>query len=139
MLHQDELFVGKGVEYLENNNELGVIIKVNNKSIKVAFGDRIVNEDKDLFTHATSKRITDIEVIPTETVESGSFGYVRLNSQDDFSQENLESKKVVRALITNVTKAHTKIALFENENQGSATKIVTLEPELVGNFFTTTL
>ena len=139
MLHQDELFVGKGVEYLENNNELGVIIKVNNKSIKVAFGNRIVNEDKDTFTHASSKRITDIEVIPTETIEAGSFGYVRLNSDDEFTKENLEAKKIVSALITNITKAHTKIALFENENQGSATKIVTLEPELVDKFFTTTL
>lgn len=136
MLTNDELFVGKLVEFLNNDNKLGVIVRVNSKSIKVAFGHGCSNYEPSNFTH-TSQSILDLEVLPKDTTECGTFGYIRQDVDIDFTQDNLKSNKLIRALLLNNSTALCRIALFEDVTKPNATKVINIKPSSLKLYFST--
>lgn len=135
---EKELFISEIVEHNETK-EVGVVIKINAKTIKVAFGDRVQNMPKGDFTASQDKTILDVKVVDKNNEDVGTFGYLRLDANDKFTKENLEKGTIQRCVITNKNRSETTIASYGNVNSTIATVFYVMNVGYVKTFFSQTL
>lgn len=135
---EKELFISEIVEHNETK-EVGVVIKINAKTIKVAFGDRVQNMPKGDFTASQDKTILDVKVVDKNNEDVGTFGYLRLDANDKFTKENLEKGAIQRCVITNKNRSETTIASYGNINTTIATVFYVMNVGFVKTFFSQTL
>lgn len=146
MLNKKDVNVGK-IVWIENLQVFGVILKLNAKSVRLAIkNEETTTADYEQLSlegcsinnlnvlKPIQETVTAIDSGFSKTFKAGSFGYVKYEEDTEFTQENLNESKIVPFVTISKNTAMIKIAIFENPNISTATKILVLSPNVAQKY-----